>query len=151
MSSDTQTNTKTKTTNDNTNNIPDNPNPVIPSHWKIKRSTHFFTKDKVPNALLTHHNTAEGVYGQICVMQGTVTFYGFADEAATEPEKTVVIKAGQFVVSPPQYWHRVELSDDAQFNINFWTEGDTGNKSMFNSSKIHSKPIEKLFDKPEES
>ena len=88
MSSDTQT----------------NPNPVIPSHWKIKRSTHFFTKDKVPNALLTH-----------------------------------------------QYWHRVELSDDAQFNINFWTEGDTGNKSMFNSSKIHSKPIEKLFDKPEES
>lgn len=149
MSSDTQTNTKT--TNENTNNIPDNPNPVIPSHWKIKRSTHFFTKDKVPNALLTHHNTAEGVYGQICVMQGAVTFYGFADEAATEPEKTIVIKAGQFAVSPPQYWHRVELSDDAQFNINFWTEGDTGNKSMFNSSKIHNKPIEKLFDNLVES
>ena len=71
MSSDTQT----------------NPNPVIPSHWKIKRSTHFFTKDKVPNALLTHHNTAEGVYGQICVMQGTVTFYGFADEAALSQKK----------------------------------------------------------------
>lgn len=126
-------------------------NPVIPSHWKIKRSTHFFTKDKVPKALLTHHNTAEGVYGQICVMQGTVTFYGFADEAATEPEKTIVIKAGQFAVSPPQYWHRVELSDDAQFNINFWTEVDTGNKSLFNSSKIHSKPIEKLFDQSDES
>ena len=147
MSSATHTDTT------NANNIPNNtnPNPVIPSHWKIKRSTHFFTKDKVPNALLTHHNTAEGVYGQICVMQGTVTFYGFADEAATEPEKIVVINAGQFAVSPPQYWHRVKLSDDAQFNINFWTEGDTGNKSMFNSSKIHSKPIEKLFDKPEES
>ena len=124
---------------------------VIPSHWKIKRSTHFFTKDKVPNALLTHHNTAEGVYGQICVMQGTVTFYGFADEAATEPEKTIVIEAGQFAVSPPQYWHRVELSDDAQFNINFWAESETGNKSMFNSSKIHTKPIEKLFDKADES
>ncbi|MGQ7152943.1 DUF1971 domain-containing protein, partial [Escherichia coli] len=25
--------------------------------------------------------------------------------------------AGAFATSPPQYWHRVELSDDAQFNI----------------------------------
>ena len=81
-------------------------------------------------------------------MQGEVTFYGFANEAAIEPEQTIVIKAGQFAVSPPQYWHRVELSEDAQFNINFWTEGDTDNKSMFNASKIHSKPIEALFDKP---
>jgi tellurite resistance-related uncharacterized protein len=121
----------------------------IPKHWKIKRSTHFFTKDNVPKPLLNHHNTAEGVYGQICVMQGIVTFYGFANEAATEPEKTIMIKAGQFAVSPPEYWHRVELSDDAQFNINFWAETDTGNKSMFNSSTIHSKPIVALFDKPD--
>lgn len=123
---------------------------IIPSHWKIKRSTHFFTKDNIPKALLTHHNTAEGVFGQICVMQGTVTFYGFANEAATEPEQTVVIEAGQFATSPPQYWHRVELSDDAQFNINFWAEADVGNKSMFKSSSIHSKPIEALFDKKDD-
>lgn len=114
---------------------------IIPSHWKIKRSTHFFTKDNIPKALLTHHNTAEGVYGQICVMQGTVTFYGFANEEATEPEQTVVIEAGQFANSPPQYWHRVELSDDAQFNINFWAEADTGNKAMFKSSRIHNQSI----------
>lgn len=114
---------------------------VIPSHWKIKRSTHFFTKENIPKALLTHHNTAEGVFGQICVMQGTVTFYGFANEEATEPEKTVVIKAGEFATSPPQYWHKVKLSDDAQFNINFWAEPDSGATSMFKSSKIHSKPI----------
>lgn len=125
-------------------------NLIIPSHWKIKRSTHFFTKDNIPKALLTHHNTAEGVYGQICVMQGTVTFYGFANEAATAPEKTVLIKAGEFAVSPPQYWHRVELSEDAQFNINFWAETDTGNKAMFKSSRIHSQPIEALFDGPDE-
>ena len=123
---------------------------IIPSHWKIKRSTHFFTKDNIPKALLTHHNTAEGVYGQICVMQGSVTFYGFANEAATAPEKTVVIKAGEFAVSPPQYWHRVELSDDAQFNINFWAESDTGSKAMFKSSRIHNQPIAEIFDNPTE-
>ena len=125
-------------------------NVTIPSHYKIKRSTHFFTKNNIPKALLTHHNTAQGVFGQICVMQGTVIFYGFANEAATAPEKTVVIQTGQFAVSPPQYWHRVELSDDAQFNINFWAEADTDNKAMFKSSRIHSQPIAELFDKPTE-
>ena len=79
-------------------------------------------------------------------MQGTVTFYGFANEEATEPEQVVVINAGSFATSPPQYWHRVELSDDAQFNINFWAEEETGNKAMFKSSRIHSKPIDGLLD-----
>lgn len=128
---------------------------IIPSHWRVKRSTPFFTKDNIPAALLTHHNTAEGIFGQICVMQGTVTFYGFANEEATDPEQVVVIKAGQFATSPPQYWHRVELSDDAQFNINFWADPNetvdsaSGSQKMFNSSKIHSKPIDKLFDESE--
>ncbi|WP_394141730.1 DUF1971 domain-containing protein [Vibrio chagasii] len=105
----------------------------IPSHWKIQRSTPFFTKDNIPAALLNHHNTAEGVFGQICVMEGTVTFYGFADAEATEPETVITIEAGQFATSPPQYWHQVELSDDAQFNINFWSEKET--KKMFNTRK----------------
>lgn len=114
---------------------------VIPSHWRVKRSTPFFTKDSVPSALLTHHNTASGIYGQICVMQGTVTFYGFAGEAATEPEQEIVINAGEFAVSPPQYWHKVVLSDDAQFNINFWAENIDDKGKLMNRSKIHNQDI----------
>ncbi|WP_461605908.1 DUF1971 domain-containing protein, partial [Aeromonas allosaccharophila] len=38
------------------------------------------------------------------------------------PEITLVIRAGEFATSPPQYWHRVELSEDARFNIHFWAE-----------------------------
>lgn len=45
----------------------------IPANWKVKRSTPFFTKENVPAALLSHHNTAAGVFGQLCVMEGTVT------------------------------------------------------------------------------
>lgn len=74
---------------------------IIPSHWKIKRSTHFFTKNNIPKALLTHHNTAEGVFGQICVMQGTVTFYGFANEAATAPEKRLSSKRDSLLLAHP--------------------------------------------------
>lgn len=105
----------------------------IPKNWTIQRSTPFFTKDTVPEALLTHHNTAADVFGQLCVMEGVVTYYGFADSEATEPEVKVVINAGQFATSPPQYWHRIELSDDAQFNINFWSEQDKTGKKMFNT------------------
>lgn len=105
----------------------------IPQDWTIQRSTPFFTKDNVPQALLTHHNTAEGVFGQLCVMEGVVTYYGFANSEASDPEAIVVIKAGKFATSPPQYWHRIELSDDAQFNINFWSDSDKRGEKMFYS------------------
>ncbi|MGL6121833.1 MAG: DUF1971 domain-containing protein [Shewanella sp.] len=107
----------------------------IPADWTIQRSTSFFTKATVPAALLSHHNTAVGVFGQLCVMEGTVTYYGFADEHATEPELVVVIHAGQFATSPPQYWHRIELTDDAQFNVNFWSEQDLRDQPLFHSKK----------------
>lgn len=77
-------------------------------------SNPFFTRENVPAALLSHHNTAAGVFGQLCVMEGTVTYYGFANEQA-EGRIKLVISAGEFATSPPQYWHRVELSDDARF------------------------------------
>ena len=108
---------------------------LIPSHWVVRRSTPFFTRQNVPQALLTHHNTAAGVFGQLCVMEGTVTYHGFADEQAEEPEVSLVIRAGEFATSPPQYWHRVELSEDARFNIHFWAEQAESDQPLFNSRK----------------
>ena len=105
----------------------------IPQDWKIQRSTPFFTRANVPEALLNHHNTAEGVFGQLCVMAGTVTYYGFADKHTTEAEMTIVIKAGGFTTIPPQYWHRVELSEDAQFNVNFWSKKDKVGQPLINT------------------
>ena len=107
----------------------------IPADWTIQRSTPFFTRDNVPKALLSHHNTAEGVFGQLCVMEGTVTYYGFPDCTTTEPEIRVVISAGQFATSPPQYWHRIELSDDAQFNINFWSNQNKTGQQLFSGTE----------------
>jgi tellurite resistance-related uncharacterized protein len=106
----------------------------IPPHWTVQRATKFFTRDNVPSALTTRHNTAEGVFGQLCVMEGTVTYYGFADVSAESPEMQVVIKAGEFATSPPEYWHKVELSEDAQFSIIFWAESDKSNEPLFGSA-----------------
>ena len=106
---------------------------LIPAHWVVRRSTPFFTRDNVPPALLSHHNTAAGVFGQLCVMEGSVTYYGFANEQAEEPELALVIRAGEFATSPPQYWHRVELSADARFNIHFWAEQAQSDQPLYHS------------------
>ena len=105
----------------------------IPPDWTIQRSTPFFTRDNVPAALLTHHNTAEGVFGQICVMAGTLTYYGFPDKETKEPEIVITVNAGEFTITSPQYWHRVELSDDAQFNVNFWSDPDKKGGALLNT------------------
>ncbi|MDF1830812.1 MAG: DUF1971 domain-containing protein [Porticoccaceae bacterium] len=105
----------------------------IPPDWKIQRSTPFFTRKNVPPALLNHHNTAEGVFGQLCVMAGTVTFYGFKDKQTCEPELSIIVSAGEFTTIAPQYWHRVELSEDAQFNINFWSKKNKIEKPLINT------------------
>lgn len=107
----------------------------ISAHWRVQRSTPFFTRETVPAALLSHHNTAAGVFGQLCVMSGIVTYYGYANADATEPEVKVVIHAGEFATSPPQYWHRIELSEDARFNLNFWSDKEKKEETLFHAKE----------------
>lgn len=95
---------------------------TIPANFVHTRSTPFWDKDSVPKALLNHHNTKKGVFGRLSVMRGAVKYYGFASETDKTPETEVVINAGQFGISPPQYWHHIELlTDDTYFNIDFFT------------------------------
>ncbi|MGO2154508.1 MAG: DUF1971 domain-containing protein [Serratia proteamaculans] len=93
----------------------------IPADYKHTRSTPFWDKDSVPKALLTHHNTKKGVYGRLSVMRGAVKYIGFKSEHDSQPEIEVIISAGQFGVSPPEYWHRIELLTlDTYFNLDFF-------------------------------
>ena len=97
----------------------------IPAHFRHTRSTPFWDKQTVPQALLTHHNTKKGVYGRLSVMEGAVKYFGFASENDTTAEIEVVIEAGHFGISPPQYWHCIELlTDDTYFNIDFFADPD---------------------------
>ena len=108
----------------------------IPADYKHTRSTAFFDRNSVPQALLTHHNTKKDVYGRLSVMRGAVKYFGFKDEHDQTPEIELIINEGQFGVSPPQYWHRVELSDDARFNIHFWVAEETdGENGLFHAKK----------------
>ena len=98
---------------------------IIPKHFVHTRSTPFWDKKSVPQALLTHHNTKKGVYGRLSVMCGAVKYYGFSGEHETEHEMETTIIAGQFGISPPLSWHRIELlSDDTYFNLEFFADPD---------------------------
>ncbi|MDA1073314.1 MAG: DUF1971 domain-containing protein [Proteobacteria bacterium] len=105
----------------------------IPAEFSVQRSTPFFTRANVPPALLERHNTAEGVFGQICVFTGRIVFHGYADLDAPEPETTRVVRAGAFIVTAPRYWHRVELSIDARFNIHFWSNRARTERTMYST------------------
>ncbi len=120
----------------------------IPANWKVKRSTPFSPKKMFRrHAFIT---TQRQAFRTTLRWKGTVTYYGFANETATEPEVKVVINAGQFANSPPQYRHRVELSDDARFNIHF-CRGRPSGEEMYQQQPDIGKPVSPLGGVPPSS
>lgn len=96
---------------------------IIPENCVHTRSTPFWNKETAPLALFTHHNTKAHVYGRISVMRGALKYLGFPDANGIVPDTEVIIEAGNFTVSPPEKWHRIEiLRDDTYFNIDFFAE-----------------------------
>ena len=90
------------------------------------RTTPPWTNETAPPLLWQRHldaGTRQGVNPRLSVMQGTIRYYGYADETSPEPVETLTIEAGQFGVFPAEKWHRIEaLSDDTVFNVDFWVD-----------------------------
>ncbi|WP_281561571.1 DUF1971 domain-containing protein [Thalassomonas sp. RHCl1] len=98
---------------------------AIPEDYVNYKSTQEMTVDNVPKMFLHLHNTRAGVYGKICVLNGQLKFYGFADRRG-DVEQEIIIEAGDFAVSPPEYWHKVEfLSDTTRFRVDFYAQKDS--------------------------
>ncbi|MCS3432716.1 DUF1971 domain-containing protein [Klebsiella sp. BIGb0407] len=99
---------------------------VIPTNYVHTRTTPFWTNVTAPASIWQRHldtGTRQGVYPRLSVMQGAICYYGYADETSPEPIETLIIKAGQFGVFPPECWHRIEaLSDDTVFNVDFYVD-----------------------------
>ncbi|GIU22172.1 DUF1971 domain-containing protein [Shewanella schlegeliana] len=97
----------------------------IPADYVNYKSTPVFEKHNVPKMFLHLHNTKAGVYGQIQVLSGALKFYGFRDRRG-EVEQELIINTGDTGISPPQYWHKVELlTDNTQFRVDFWAQQDS--------------------------
>lgn len=94
----------------------------IPDDFVHYKTTPLFTQTNVPKMFLFEHNTKAGVYGEICVVQGSLKFYGF-NQRRGAVEQEVIINAGEMAISPPEYWHKVEfLTDETRFQVQFYAK-----------------------------
>ncbi|PCH97992.1 MAG: hypothetical protein COB83_00760 [Gammaproteobacteria bacterium] len=61
----------------------------------------------------------------MCVISGTLKFFGFTERRGDiEQEKSIV--AGDFAVSTPEYWHKVEfLTENTRFRVDFYANKDS--------------------------
>lgn len=99
---------------------------AIPANYVHIRSTPFWTSETAPASIWKRHldaGTRQGVYPRLSVLQGTIRYYGYADEASPEPQETLTINAGEFGVFPPETWHNIEaLSPDTVFSVDFYVD-----------------------------
>lgn len=103
----------------------DKPNIEIPVDFVNYKTTFLMNKDNIPKLFLFEHNTKAGVYGKICVAVGELKFSGFKNRRG-EVEQEITIKAGDFGISPPEYWHKVELmTEDTAFKVEFYAQQDS--------------------------
>jgi len=97
----------------------------IPDNFVNYKSTVIMDKNNVLKMFLHLHNTRAGVYGKINVLAGQLKFFGFVDRKA-EVEREIIINRGEAAISPPEYWHKVELMTDyTQFRVDFYAEKDS--------------------------
>lgn len=109
----------------------------IPTDFVHYKSTDIFTQQNIPKLFLYEQNTKAGVYGKIVVLQGQVKFYGFKTRRG-EIEIERQINAGEFAVSAPQYWHKVELlTKDTQFRVEFYAQRDSETVKQQLSERNH--------------
>lgn len=95
---------------------------AIPDNFIHYKSTDIFDSTNVPKMFLHEHNTRAGVFGKISVLSGSLRFYGF-NKRRGDIEQKITLLPGDTAISPPQYWHKVELlTDDTQFIVEFYAD-----------------------------
>ncbi len=83
------------------------------------KETKRFTADTVPAGLTRHHATKSGVWGLICVDQGTLDV-DYGDPVL----ETMTLKAGQHTVVAPEEVHKVTLHPNTEFHVEFYSAAD---------------------------
>lgn len=86
---------------------------ALPQGLEHVRTTDTFTSETVPPGLLRAHRIATGVWGRLCVVEGSVTF------VSEETGESRVLVAGESQVIEPDTAHHVEPADGARFHVEF--------------------------------
>ncbi|RAL55862.1 hypothetical protein BLD25_03430 [Candidatus Gracilibacteria bacterium GN02-872] len=93
----------------------------VPSNFYRYKQLPIYTKETIPKGLLLAHNTKAGVYGKINVLSGKLK-YNYLESENGGVKKEVFVEAGDYIVSAPQAWHKVEFIGDTKIYIEFFAE-----------------------------
>ena len=86
----------------------------LPKNVRQVRKTPEFTRESVPDALLNAHNTKEGVWGRIVVLEGRLEY------RIEEPEEVIVLDSENEGIIQPTVLHRVKPLGAVRFYVEFY-------------------------------
>jgi tellurite resistance-related uncharacterized protein len=85
----------------------------IPAGYMAYRRTPVFTQDTVPAALLSAHETKDGAWALIHVLEGRLRFH------IETPASESILEPGQPGTIEPKVRHRVEPLGPVRFYVEF--------------------------------
>lgn len=87
----------------------------IPPQAQAYKRTPEFTQDTVPQGLLNEHQTKEGVWGKIVVLEGQLQY------TINEPQTEVImLDEHRFGVVEPTILHQVKPMGNVRFYVEFY-------------------------------
>jgi tellurite resistance-related uncharacterized protein len=86
----------------------------IPEDVTAYKKTPVFTEDSVPNGLLNEHQTKEGVWGKIVVLEGKLLY------TISTPEEENTLDVDHFGVVEPAVIHQVKPLGKVAFYVEFY-------------------------------
>jgi tellurite resistance-related uncharacterized protein len=87
----------------------------IPDHVNRYKQTPVFTNETVPKGLLRAHQTKEGTWGKIVVLQGKLRY-----RILTSKFEEVVLSPEKYGVVEPTVLHEVEPLNQVRFYVEFY-------------------------------
>lgn len=97
-----------------------------------------WNKDSLPKMFQEKHNTKEGTWAKVTVLQGKLKFY-VLDETGNVLSEHIFDKGNPAPFVEPQVWHRVEaLSDDLICYLEFYCTKEDYFAKKYNLTKTHS-------------
>ncbi|WP_213990787.1 SAM-dependent methyltransferase TehB [Sodalis sp. dw_96] len=100
-----------------------------------------WTRETIPTAFRERHNTKEGVWARLTVLQGSLTF-------DLMNENNDIVQSGEFSAGrqppqvEPQQWHRIAaVSDDIQCRLAFYCRPEEFYHFKYGLTRTHSEVI----------
>lgn len=88
--------------------------PELPNDLRLKRTAGPFDIGSLPEGLRREHRVADGTWGLLRILNGTVVF-----EMSTEPPISVTLRTGDSQPIPPGVDHVVRLDPEARIEVDF--------------------------------